>query len=217
MPSYPPIEAIIFDNDGTLVDSETLSLRVLTEQVATLGLKISHAEAMERFAGNEMAVVLREFEDRLGQALPETFLDDFRHRQMAVLEEQVEAVDGAQELIGSLNKPFCVASNAPQEKIQLCLAVTGLAKWFPASHVFSAYDIQAWKPSPDLFLTAAKSMNIAPRSCAVVEDSLFGINAGLAAGMQVYAYDPHDKFQEEDISGVRRSVTDLRDLIEDFQ
>ena len=188
------IQAVIFDCDGTLVDSETHSLAVLVEHVAEFGLNITHAEAMERFAGNELSVVFREFEQRLGHSLPETFLDEFRHRQMSVLEQNVTAIDGAHELIGSLSLPFCVASNAPLNKINLCLTTTGLIPHFHESRIFSAYQINAWKPRPDLFLMAAEALGIPPENCAVVEDSHFGIDAGLAAGMQVFAFDPHNKF-----------------------
>ena len=85
-------------------------------------------------------------------------------------------------------KPFCVASNAPHEKIAINLTVTGLDQFFTADRTFSAYDINVWKPQPDLFLYAAKQLNVDPASCVVIEDSLAGIEAGLAAGMQVIGY-----------------------------
>ena len=187
------IHAVIFDCDGTLVDSERLSLAVLVEHVAEFGLHVTHEEAMERFAGNELSVVFREFEERLGCPLPETFLDDFRSRQMTVLEEHVQPIDGAHDVLQSLRLPRCVASNAPVNKIKLCLQATGLLQHFDEAHIFSAYQINAWKPKPDLFLMAAETLNVAPEHCAVVEDSHFGVHAGLAAGMQVFAFDPHQK------------------------
>ena len=210
----PPIEAVIFDNDGTLVDSETLSLQVLVDYVAELGLHISHAEAMERFAGNELSVVFGEFEERLGKKLPDGFLAEFRRRQMSLLATHVEAVDGAADLVESLNKPFCLASNAPLDKIRLCLETTGLRQLFPDTIIFSAYQINVWKPEPDLFLNAASTLGFEPQKCAVVEDSIFGIKAGLAAGMQVFAYDPHGRIPASELLGVRGHVESLRDLID---
>jgi HAD superfamily hydrolase (TIGR01509 family) len=208
------IKAVIFDCDGTLVDSETLSLAVLVQHVAEFGLEISHAEAMERFAGNELSVVFSEFEDRLGRKLPEDFLDTFRSRQMDVLREQLQPVAGVHDLLDAMQVPFCVASNAPVSKIQLCLETVGLIHHFDESVIFSAYQIKRWKPEPDLFLMAAERMQVAPQHCAVVEDSVFGIKAGLAAGMQVYGYDPHENLtgQFENVQLVR-SLSELQRLL----
>lgn len=191
--SPPEIKAVIFDCDGTLVDSETISLAILIECVAEYGLQISHEEAMERFAGNELSVVFAEFEERLGRKLPDDFLDSFRRRQMGVLEQSVQAIDGAEELLSGIRLPFCVASNAPLSKVKLCLTSTGLIRHFDDARIFSAYQINAWKPEPDLFLLAAESLGVAPEHCAVIEDSVFGLKAGLAAGMQVFGFDPHGK------------------------
>ncbi|MEQ9406274.1 MAG: HAD-IA family hydrolase [Fuerstiella sp.] len=207
------IRAVIFDCDGTLVDSETLSLSVLIEHVAELGLQISHAEAMQRFAGNELAVVVREIEERLGGSLPDDFLHSFRSRQIAVLQKQLRACEGADDLLTALQLPFCVASNAPISKIEVCLQTTQLDRHFCTSRIFSAYEIEKWKPEPDLFLKAAAEMEIAPEHCAVVEDSLFGIKAGLAAGMQVFAYRAHGHgFDSPEVTDVGH----LAELVEVF-
>lgn len=190
MPS-PEIQAVIFDCDGTLVDSESISLRVLVNYVAEFRLQIPHEEAMKEFAGNELSVVFAEIERRLGHKLPDDFLHEFRRRQIATLREQVTACQGAGELLAELTLPYCVASNAPRNKIEICLQTTGLRQHFSDSDIYSAYDIEVWKPAPDLFLKAAAGMCVDPTHCAVVEDSRFGIEAGLAAGMQVFVYDPH--------------------------
>lgn len=205
----PPIEAVIFDCDGTLVDSETLSIAVLVELVAECGLTLNYQDALHEFAGNELAVVLDSVERRLGHALPDDFLTRFRDRQIQELEKSVEAIDGAAELLAALSLPFCVASNAPLPKIRVCLETTGLMPFFDDPRILSAYQIQSWKPAPDLFLQAAETLSVAPERCAVVEDSRFGIDAGLAAGMQVFALDPHGHHRE-----LRRvhSVTSLRQL-----
>lgn len=208
------IHAVIFDCDGTLVDSETLSLTILVEHVAQFGLQISHAEAMERFAGNELSVVFAEFEERLGKKLPEDFLDTFRDRQMGVLRQELQPIAGVHDLLDAMSVPFCVASNAPLSKVNVCLETVGLIQHFEQSQIFSAYQIERWKPEPDLFLMAAERMQIAPQHCAVVEDSVFGIKAGLAAGMQVYGYDPHDKLsgQFSDVQFVQ-TLAELQSLL----
>ena len=206
----PKIEAVIFDCDGTLVDSETLSLSVLVEFVAEFGLEIPHEEALQQFAGNELSVVFRTIEERLERSLPDDFLDRFRERQIAVLKQELQAIEGAHDLLASINLPFCVASNAPLNKIAVCLETTGLHQHFAPNRIFSAYEIQVWKPEPDLFLKAAHAVGVAPENCAVVEDSSFGINAGLAAGMQVFAFNPHRPGSTDD-SGVR-SIQHLDEL-----
>ena len=191
MNNTPEIEAVIFDCDGTLVDSETLSLAVLVDFVAEFGLEIPHEEALREFAGNELSVVFRTIEERLERSLPDDFMESFRERQISVLHQELQAIDGAHDLLASISLPFCVASNAPLNKIAVCLQTTGLDRHFTSDRIFSAYEIEVWKPEPDLFLKAARDIGVAPENCAVVEDSSFGINAGLAAGMQVFAFDPH--------------------------
>ena len=210
MNNTPKIEAVIFDCDGTLVDSETLSLAVLVDFVAEFGLEIPHQEALQEFAGNELSVVFRTIEERLECPLPEDFMENFRERQIAVLQQDLQAIDGAHDLLASIRLPFCVASNAPINKIAVCLQTTGLDRHFAADRIFSAYEIEVWKPEPDLFLKAAHEIGVAPENCAVVEDSSFGINAGLAAGMQVFAFDPHRSGSTND-SGVR-SIQHLDEL-----
>ena len=82
---------------------------------------------------------------------------------------------------------MCVASNGPREKIALSLSITGLLSFFDG-RIFSSYELQTWKPDPGLYLHAAGAMKVAPENCAVVEDSVLGVRAGLAAGMRVFAY-----------------------------
>ena len=139
-----------------------------------------------------------EIELVLGHALPHDFLERFRLLQIDRLRDGLEAVHGADELLNAMIRPFCVASNAPLSKVNVCLETTGLHHYFEEHRVFSAYQIQVWKPAPDLFLMAANNLGIPPERCVVVEDSGFGIEAGLAAGMQVIAYDPHGRHQRDE-------------------
>jgi HAD superfamily hydrolase (TIGR01509 family) len=189
------IEAVIFDCDGTLVDSETISLRVMSELVGEFGHEISHADAVRRFSGQDLKLVIRELESDMGRELPDDFMDRFRDRQIPCLQRELQPIVGAHELLRTLRIPFCVASNAPQAKIRVCLETTGLKRFFPDELIFSAYEIQRWKPDPTLFLDAAKRLGVSPHKCAVVEDSHFGIDAGIAAGMQTFAFDPYERCQ----------------------
>jgi len=187
------IKAVIFDCDGTLVESEFLSNEVLSTYVAEFGLSISAREATELFSGGRMANSLQVLESRLGCSLPESFVAEFRRRQAIALRERLQPIDGAHDLLAGLTRPFCLASNAPLDKCELNLEVTGLNHFFTSERVFSAYQIGVWKPEPDLFLHAADAMNVDPANCAVVEDSPIGVAAGRAAGMQVFAFDPNSR------------------------
>ena len=107
-----------------------------------------------------------------------------------MLEQHLQPINGALEMVEQLRIPFALASNAPHHKIELCLRVTGLLPHFQG-RIFSAYDVQRWKPDPALFLFAAERLGVPPARCAVVEDSLPGVQAGLAAGMKVIALQEH--------------------------
>ena len=203
-------EAVIFDCDGTLVDSEKVSIAVLVEYVGRFGFQIDLAEALARWAGGELPKVFAQIQADLHAPLPPDHIDQFRQLQMARLATDVEGIEGAYELVAGIQVPFCVASNAPLNKVELCLETSGLSPFFPVERRFSAYCIQRWKPKPDLFLQAAQALNVpATKTCAVVEDSLYGIEAGRRAGMHVFAFDPHGTLELPD--DVDR-VTSLQEL-----
>lgn len=208
------IKAVIFDCDGTLVDSEKISIAVLAEYVGTFGYRIEFADAMTRWAGGELPKIFSHVEETLGITLPEDHLEQFRSLQMVRLAKEVEPIEGADGLLAGMTAPFCVASNAPFNKMDLCLKTTGLERHFPDSHRFSAYTNRIWKPDPDLFLAAAKFLDVPPENCAVVEDSEFGIKGGLNAGMQVFAFDPLCKFEAFDV--VRAATLDELQSLSEF-
>ncbi|MGG5821681.1 HAD family hydrolase [Falsiroseomonas sp. HW251] len=179
-------DAVIFDCDGTLVDSETLSAEVFAELLAELGHDADPAWILRSFRGRQFATSLEQLAARYG-ALPEDFGQRFRDRADAVYRERLREIEGAAALLGALHHPACVASNAPRAKIEMCLDAAGLRRFFPGERVFSAYEVGAWKPAPGLFLHAAAAMGADPARCLVVEDSEPGVLAGLAAGMRVVA------------------------------
>lgn len=205
------MKAVIFDCDGTLVDSEVLSNEVLVAAIAEHGLILSVAEALVAFRGGKMADCVADLEVRLGRPLPADFVPALRSRMADAFRTRLQPVDGALELIHSLSRSsrsICVASNGPREKIETSLSLTGLSPFFEG-RVFSSYDVGVWKPDPGLFLHAARVMGVEAEECAVVEDSLPGIQAGLAAGMAVFAFQPHDV--DPRIPG---EVTVLKSLLE---
>lgn len=182
-------EAIIFDCDGTLVDSEALGNQVLVECVAELGLEFPLKEALALFTGRKMGDSIAIIEQRLGRKVPAEFVPDMRRRMGEVFKARLQPMPGVRELLPELTTPYCVASNGPREKMELSLDITGLLPYFQG-RIISAYDIGSWKPEPGLFLHAADVMGVAPERCAVVEDSALGAWAGKAAGMTVFGYAP---------------------------
>lgn len=185
-----PFEAIIFDCDGTLVDSEPITVRVLVDFVGEFGLTLNYQQAMELFVGRDMPAIVVYLESQLGKPLPAEFGDVFRQRQATALRTELEIIPGAKQMLQAMTKPYCLASNAPREKININLETSGLREFFSDELTFSAYDINVWKPQPDLFHYAANKMGFESTQCVVIEDSLAGIDAGIAAGSQVIGYSP---------------------------
>lgn len=201
---------IIFDCDGTLVDSELIANQVLVDVVAEHGLQLTLTEALIAFKGGKMAESVTEIERRLGRALPEHFVPEIRRRTAQAFESSLLPVPGAIELVETLTTAKCVASAGPREKIELTLSVTGLLPHF-REHIFSSYEVGSWKPHPGLFLHAAEVMGFLPGDCVVVEDSLPGIRAGVAAGMRVFALQPHgDETEMPEEVVVIRELGELR-------
>ena len=186
------IEALIFDSDGTLVDSEAPGLDVLHRLAVEQGLALSREEAHERFRGVRMTEVAAWIAERLGQSGPvfeDRFVELAREGMAERFRQGLDPMPGAAELIGRLAVPYCVATNGPREKVELTLAMCGLRPLF-GDRVFSAYEVGMFKPEPGLLLHAAQALGAEPGRCAVVEDSATGIAAGVAAGMQVFAMCP---------------------------
>jgi HAD superfamily hydrolase (TIGR01509 family) len=181
------VTCIIFDLDGTLVDSETLSGRAFAELVPDLSA--SGAALALRYRGIRFTTILADIEARVGRRLPEDFETRYRARVATLFDAELEPMPGAAEMLEQLTLPRCVASNGPQHKIRHALRVAGLARFF-GDHIFSAYDIGTWKPDPGLFLHAAAGMGAEPTDCLSIEDSWVGVEGAVAAGMQVWKYTP---------------------------
>ncbi|MFF1683441.1 HAD family hydrolase [Streptomyces sp. NPDC058256] len=184
-------ELIIFDNDGVLVDSEPISNTLLAAYLTELGHSTSYEESLRDYMGSAMHRVHDLVEERTGQRLPADFDEVFHARVFAAFERELEPVPGAVQVLEKLaadGVPYCVASSGSHERIRVGHRKTGLDRWFDEGRVFSSQDVGRGKPAPDLFLYAAERMGVAPEKCVVVEDSPLGVQAAVAAGMDVYGF-----------------------------
>ena len=200
-----PVDLVIFDLDGTLVDSEPLANRVLWEHLRRIGLPWPLAQTEARFTGRALADCFAIVRDELGLDVPATFADAMQVETLERLERELRPMPGAAAMLAALDLPRCIASGSEPRKIDLELRVTGLRGHFADDALFSVWQVARGKPAPDLFLHAAAAMGVAPHRCVVVEDSGPGVAAGQAAGMRVLGY-------QITMPGVRR-IDDLEELL----
>jgi HAD superfamily hydrolase (TIGR01509 family) len=204
---------VIFDNDGVLVDSEPISNRLLAGYLTELGHPTSYEESLQDYMGAAMHRVHDLIEERTGERLPADFDDVFHARVFAAFERELEPVAGAVGLLEKLaadGVPYCVASSGSHERIRVGHRKTGLDRLFDDGRIFSSQDVGRGKPAPDLFLYAAERMGAVPERCVVVEDSPLGVQAAVAAGMDVYGFTAITP--AERLVGATRLFSDLGEL-----
>ena len=185
MKSQP--KCIIFDCDGVLVDSEPITARLLIKMSKEIGVDIDLEFVEANFTGNSWAGCVALIEAKGNTKVPENFEQEYRRRSAEAFTKEIQPIKGIPELINSVNIPFAVASSGPVHKIRLNLGLIGLLDKFEGN-IFSCWDIQIWKPDPAIYLRTAEAMGFAPKDCVVVEDSLFGVKAGVAGGFRTFGY-----------------------------
>ena len=177
----PSIHCILFDSDGTLVDSEPLSFEVLAEMFQSLGARLD-AEALHLdYRGWKMGEVISILCERHGIAVPVGFEEAFRARQIEVFETRLQAVEGVPELLESLDLPMAVVTSGPVHKVRRALAITGLDGYF-GDNIYSAYEVGVFKPDPEIYRHAATDMGFPVERCLAVEDSPIGLEAAATSG-----------------------------------
>lgn len=183
-------ELVIFDLDGTLVDSEGIANRILHRHLARLGVPMTQDEVEATFTGLSLPSCYRYIADTHGIVIDDAvFTPALQAETFARYETELHPMPGVPEALAAIPLPKCVASSSERAKIAYSLKLTGLDRHFD-DRIFSGREVANPKPVPDVFLHAARVLGVDPRSCAVVEDSRFGIAAGIAAGMTVFAYRP---------------------------
>ncbi|MFJ3610575.1 HAD family hydrolase [Streptomyces hydrogenans] len=182
-----PIELVIFDCDGVLVDSERLAVRLQVALGAELGWPITADEVVERFIGRSKESIVGQIAERLGAETAALWWSLLVQRHRDAVDTGLDPVDGLPEALAALTLPTCVASSGSHAKMRHTLGRTGLYAHFEG-RIYSASEVSRGKPAPDLFLHAARRMGVDPAACAVVEDSGPGVAAARAAGMRAFGY-----------------------------
>ncbi len=183
-------ELVVFDCDGVLVDSERLTVALEARLLTELGWPMSESEVIQRWMGRDGAAQLTEVGDRLGAVSAEEFDRRLTTELELAFAKELSPVAGIPQLLDRLTElgvASCVASSGTPAKMALTLGATGLLSRFEG-RIFSAVEVEHGKPAPDLFLLAAERMGMAPERCVVVEDSVPGVRAAVAAGMHVFGY-----------------------------
>jgi HAD superfamily hydrolase (TIGR01509 family) len=203
---------ILFDCDGTLVDSEGLCNLAMAKKFAELGVILDADELTYRYRGWQLAKILDALTEEYQVDLPEGFVTRYRELVAQLFERQLQPIEGIQAALAQLPQRKAVVSSGPLHKIRHAPQLCGLSGYF-GDHIYSAYELGTWKPDPTIYLEAARDMGFAPAQCVVVEDSPTGVEAGVRAGMSTLFYNKFD--DPVPLSGVTSftSMDELPDLI----
>ncbi len=175
---------IIFDCDGTLVDSEIVAAKVFPAVWATMGVQMTSEYFICNFVGTGSDAEIVKSTKAL---LPPHGMEIAHQKFTDELAQSLKPTQGMRELLESLPCQVCVASNSSLEYVNSVLEKTQLASFFSA-RVYSSRDLPRPKPAPDVFLHAARELGFTPDQCIVVEDSVSGVKAAQNAGMPVIGY-----------------------------
>lgn len=186
-------EAVLFDCDGVLVDSEPLTNGVLRDMLAERGWEMTQAECMRFFVGKAVMDEVAAIEAHTGKPMTDAWMQEFRSRRNQALQDALEAVPHIHAAVQAVYTDYggriACASGADRIKVELQLRKVGLIEYFDG-RVFSGHEMPRSKPWPDVYLAAAAALQANPARCAVVEDTVTGVRAGVAAGATVFAYAP---------------------------
>ena len=188
-------KCVIFDCDGVLVDSEPIGNQILVDMANHLGADIDLTFAMKHFKGSHFKECVGIIGKLVSKPIPDTFEAEYRRRSLEAFEKYLKPIEGVTQVIEQLLLPFCVASSGMESKMKFNLNLVGLLPYFE-NKLFSCYTIQKFKPEPDVFLWAAKTMGFQPHECVVIEDSVLGVQGALKGGFDVFGFTAHDTNNE---------------------
>lgn len=213
-------DAVLFDCDGVLVDSEPITNGVLRDMLEELGWKLSSQECMRIFLGKAVKDERGLIEAHTGQPLTEDWLVRFRERRNLGLMAGVKPIRGAVAAVARIYELYegrvACASGADRFKVELQLEKCGLLPYFK-ERIFTGHELPRSKPAPDVYLAAAAALGVQPSRCAVVEDTVTGVTAGMAAGATVFGYSPleagHDVPAALRSAGASKVFVDMAALV----
>jgi len=214
-----PFDAVLFDCDGVLVDSEGITNRILTAMLGEMGWQLTLEQTLGIFLGKTVLDEAPRIQAETGHLIDEAWIERFRARRNAALETELLPIPGAPAAVHAVHAAvqgrIAVASGADSYKLRLQLNKTGLQDYF-GGNVVSGQEQARNKPWPDVYLAAARVLDVDPARCAVVEDSITGARAGVAAGATVFGYSPggpgHSDAQALLDVGVAHVLRDMSEL-----
>lgn len=189
------VECVLFDCDGTLVDSEVLCSKAYVHMFAQYGIELALEEVFKKYKGIKLYEIIERVNTEQGVNLPASDLEPiFRQEVARLFDAELQPIAGARELLAQMTAPMCTVSNGPVSKMQHSLGLTDMLSYFD-DRLFSGYDIQRWKPDPAIVFHAAQQMQVPVERCILVDDSVAGAQAGIAAGIPVFYFcaDPHNQ------------------------
>jgi beta-phosphoglucomutase-like phosphatase (HAD superfamily) len=216
-----PIDLVIFDCDGVLIDSEGVASIVLSRELQRLGWMISPEECETEFLGTSLRDIIVKTEAAIGKRVPSDFTAQFSAAMILALSGDVAAIPGAAVALERLTEagiPWRVASNSTHDEMAVKFGRTGLVE-LVGGRQHSAEDMIRLglngKPDPHLFLAAAAAAGMPPARCVVIEDSIPGCRAARAAGMTCLGFSPRGSGVElaAEGAGVFKDMAELPALL----
>ncbi|MDO9250363.1 MAG: HAD family phosphatase [Hydrogenophaga sp.] len=187
-------EAVLFDCDGVLVDSEPITNGVLREVLNEAGWALSQPECERIFIGKAVRDERARIEAETGRPLTDDWMRAFYARRDERLRAELQTVAGALDAVIAAHAHaqgrIACASGADRPKVVMQIGMAGMAPYF-GDRIFSGHDLPRSKPHPDVYLAAAAYLGADPARCLVIEDTATGAQAGLAAGATVWGYCQH--------------------------
>jgi HAD superfamily hydrolase (TIGR01509 family) len=216
MTPVPLFDAVLFDCDGVLVDSEPITNGVLREVLNESGWAITQAECLAVFIGKAVRDERARIEAETGKPLTEAWMRAFYARRDVRLRAELKAMDGALQAVATAHHHtagrIACASGADKAKVVMQIEMAGMALYFE-DRIFSGHDLPRSKPAPDVYLAAAAHLRADPSRCLVIEDTATGVRAGLDAGATVWGYCPAGHGRAFDGLPVARVFRHMNELV----
>jgi HAD superfamily hydrolase (TIGR01509 family) len=204
------LKHVIFDCDGVLVDSEPLSMRADVMLLAQHGITISEAEAHTRFVGTTFQAMLDMMTEQFGTVFPQglqetknTMVEALYRNELKIVPDVVDVLD----ILKARGLSLSIGSNSPKKRVELAVGLVGIATYF--DRIVSYEDVAKGKPAPDIFLRAAELAGVLIDECLVIEDSLTGATAAVAAGMRTIGFTGTHGHPEQHAKDLKRVGADV--------